>query len=99
MILRSPIGSAACEITSGFPAGYRLSGYDIRAAAEGDLPRIRELVRDDAAWVALGYDEMRLDTLPMMGDAQRLYVELGFRDIPPYYGTPIERTRFMALRL
>ena len=48
---------------------------------------------------ALGYQEIRLDTLPMMGDAQGLYVALGFRDIEPYYETPIAGTRFMALRL
>jgi GNAT superfamily N-acetyltransferase len=47
----------------------------------------------------LGYSEIRLDTLPMMGDAQSLYVSLGFRDIAPYYDTPIAGTRFMAKRL
>jgi ribosomal protein S18 acetylase RimI-like enzyme len=46
-----------------------------------------------------GYAEMRLDTLPMMGAAQRLYESLGFLDIPPYYDTPIEGTRFMAVQL
>lgn len=48
---------------------------------------------------ALGYREMRLDTLPMMGDAQKLYVALGFDDIAPYYDTPIAGTRFMARML
>lgn len=47
----------------------------------------------------LGYDEIRLDTLPMMGDAQALYVALGFHDIAPYYETPIAGTRFMSKRL
>lgn len=47
----------------------------------------------------LGYAEIRLDTLPMMGDAQSLYGALGFVDIPPYYETPIAGTRFMAKRL
>lgn len=48
---------------------------------------------------ALGYQEIRLDTLPMMGDAQALYATLGFVDIPPYYDTPIAGTRFMGRRL
>jgi len=47
----------------------------------------------------LQYSEIRLDTLPMMGDAQSLYLSLGFRDIAPYYDTPIQGTRFMAKRL
>jgi ribosomal protein S18 acetylase RimI-like enzyme len=45
---------------------------------------------------ANGYQEVRLDTLPGMGPAQRLYESLGFADIPPYYDTPIPGTRFMA---
>jgi putative acetyltransferase len=47
----------------------------------------------------LRYSEVRLDTLPMMGDAQSLYVSLGFRDIAPYYDTPIAGTRFMSKKL
>jgi putative acetyltransferase len=48
---------------------------------------------------ARGYREMLLDTLPMMQDAQQLYVALGFRDIVPYYASPVAGTRFMALTL
>ena len=47
----------------------------------------------------LGYAELRLDTLPMMGEAQALYEAMGFVDIAPYYDTPIEGTRFMAMTL
>ena len=47
----------------------------------------------------LQYAEIRLDTLPMMGDAQALYVSLGFHDIAPYYDTPIAGTRFMSKKL
>ena len=47
----------------------------------------------------LQYAEIRLDTLPMMGDAQSLYTSLGFHDIEPYYDTPIAGTRFMSLKL
>lgn len=48
---------------------------------------------------ASGYHTMYLDTLPKMGEAQRLYESLGFRDIPPYYDTPLPDTRFMGCRL
>ena len=47
----------------------------------------------------LQYAEIRLDTLPMMGDARSLYHSLGFRDIAPYYETPIAGTRFMSKQL
>ena len=47
----------------------------------------------------LGYAELRLDTLPMMGDAQALYEAYGFVDIAPYYETPIAGTRFMSKKI
>lgn len=46
-----------------------------------------------------GYREMCLDTLPTMQDAQRLYERLGFRDVPPYYDSPVAGTRYMTLDL
>ena len=49
-----------------------------------------------AAAGARGYRQIYLDTLPMMGAAQGMYESLGFRDIAPYYDTPIAGTRFMA---
>jgi ribosomal protein S18 acetylase RimI-like enzyme len=48
---------------------------------------------------ASGYHTIYLDTLPKMGEAQRLYESLGFRDIPPYYDTSLPDTRFMACTL
>jgi ribosomal protein S18 acetylase RimI-like enzyme len=47
----------------------------------------------------LNYTELRLDTLPMMGEAQALYETYGFVDIEPYYETQIAGTRFMAKKI
>ncbi len=47
----------------------------------------------------LNYSELRLDTLPKMGEAQALYESYGFVDIEPYYETPIAGTRFMSRKI
>ena len=67
------------------------------ARGHGLARALIQRLQDEAR--ALGYGEVRLDTLPIMGDAQALYLALGFTDIPAYYDTPIAGTRFMALRL
>jgi ribosomal protein S18 acetylase RimI-like enzyme len=46
-----------------------------------------------------GYSRMRLDTLPMMVPAQRLYRSLGFVDIPPYCENPIAGSAFLEKRI
>ncbi|HUL44362.1 MAG TPA: GNAT family N-acetyltransferase [Bacteroidota bacterium] len=46
-----------------------------------------------------GYRRMRLDSLPSMADAQRLYRELGFRDIQPYKYNPVSGVTYMELDL
>jgi len=48
---------------------------------------------------AMGYEALKLDTLPQMTAAQRLYEKLGFRDTAPYNDNPVAGVRFMALDL
>ena len=48
---------------------------------------------------ALGYDELKLDTLPSMTTAMRLYDAMGFERIAPYYTPTPDGTVFMRLRL
>ena len=48
---------------------------------------------------AIGYRSMRLDTLPFMTSAQRMYAALGFVPCAPYYTTAIAGTVFMELEL
>ena len=48
---------------------------------------------------SLGYRKIMLDTLPAMRIAVKLYRELGFKEAPAYYPTPVEGTMFLALDL
>ena len=47
----------------------------------------------------IGYNRMRLDTLPGMQPAQKLYRELGFKPIAPYTENPVQGALFIELKL
>jgi ribosomal protein S18 acetylase RimI-like enzyme len=47
----------------------------------------------------MGYDHMRLDTIPSMKQANMLYSTLGFKQIAPYRFNPIEGATFFELNL
>ena len=93
----TPVGVAAYRRLDDRACEMKRLYVQARARGQG---LSRSLVMTLMAHAArAGYREMRLDTLPKMGAAQHLYESLGFRDIPPYYETPIEGTRFMAREL
>ncbi len=57
---------------------------------------VEEVLRRAAA---LGYRCVRLDTVPAMASAIRLYRSLGFRDIPPYRSNPVPGATYLELQL
>jgi carbonic anhydrase len=47
----------------------------------------------------MGFSRLLLDAVPQTAHAQRLYVAIGFREIAPYYPTPVAGTKFYELGL
>lgn len=48
---------------------------------------------------AIGYRELKLDTLAWMSEARALYARLGFRECAPYYDNPLDGAVYMSLAL
>ncbi|HEY8106445.1 MAG TPA: GNAT family N-acetyltransferase [Gemmatimonadales bacterium] len=84
-----PLGPDVCELKRLFvrPA-YRGRGL-ARQLSMAVLAEAR----------ARDYRRIRLDTLPGMVEAQRLYRDLGFQEIAPYRANPVPGARFMELAL
>ena len=68
---------------------------DFRSSGWGRLLSERAITEARDA----GYRRLRLDTLPSMHGAGRLYGSLGFVDIPPYRYNPVAGARFLELDL
>jgi len=48
---------------------------------------------------AIGYEKMRLDTVPAMKEARTLYYSLDFRNINAYRYNPVDDASYMELQL
>ena len=59
--------------------------------------RLAGAIIDDAR--AIGYRELKLDTLEWMGEARALYAKLGFRECAKYYDNPHPGVVYMSLVL
>lgn len=84
-----PLGDGVCEMKRLFVRP--------RFRERGIGRRLADQVVEEAR--AIGYRMMRLDTLPPMPAALRLYAALGFLRCAPYYETPLPDTVFMELQL
>jgi ribosomal protein S18 acetylase RimI-like enzyme len=104
LLLAGPVDVPhACIALRPLPDGDRSVGemkrLYVRVGARGlGLGRALALrILDDAR--AIGYREIRLDTLPTMTAARALYASLGFRECDAYYRNPVAGTVYMSLAL
>jgi len=78
-----------CELKRLYVRPSARRGGTGRALVEATVARAHQL----------GYQALRLDTLPSMAAARALYASLGFRPIERYNDNPIPDVLFFELRL
>jgi ribosomal protein S18 acetylase RimI-like enzyme len=82
-----------------WPRSAELKRLYVRPEARGR--RVGPLLAQAAVSIArdAGYERVRLDTLPTMVSARRLYEDLGFREIHAHRFNPVADATFMELDL
>jgi GNAT superfamily N-acetyltransferase len=107
LLLAGPVGAATgCIALRPLPGAAADAGtvaevkrLYVRPAARGTglgQHLVDEVVR---AARAIGYRELKLDTLAFMHDARRLYARLGFAPCAPYYHNPLPGVLYMGRTL
>ncbi len=101
LLAQSGATSAGCVALKPLEAGVcEMKRLYVRPAFRGRRlgERLVHRLIDDSR--SIGYHTMRLDTVVgQMDRAIALYRAMGFREIPPYYGNPIENALYFELTL
>ena len=92
-----PVGCVGCRPLQGMTCEMKRLYVRPEARGTGIGEALARAIVDEAR--RLGYEAMRLDSLPFMEKAVALYERLGFHKIEPYRHNPIEGSVFMELKL
>jgi len=98
--LDAPVGCVALRpLRSGDHATGEVKRLYVQSGARGSGLGRALALRVIASAGAIGYRELKLDTLPTMTAARELYASLGFRECEAYYHNPVGGTVYMKLVL
>lgn len=92
-----PVGCAALHPISGTVGEMKRLYVNPAFRSQGVGTRLAERIIAEAR--TIGFEIIRLDTLPTMSAATRLYESVGLVRCAPYYETPLQDTIFIELTL